>query len=97
VNNTATTHDAMRAMPTIQKMPPAYSPALDFAKPTGRNPAAVTSVPVSIGKAVEVQAKVAARARSQPSSIFTTIISMAMIASSTSSPSAMISAPSVMR
>ena len=43
------------------------------------------------------QAKVAARARSQPCSIFTTIISMAMMASSTSRPSAMMSAPSVMR
>src|SRR5215510_13197758 len=78
-------------------MPPAYSPALDLAKPTGRKPAAVTRVPVSIGNAVEVQAKVAARARSQPCSIFTTIISMAMIASSTSRPSAMMRAPSVIR
>src|SRR3984893_4675328 len=78
-------------------MPPAYSPALDLAKPTGRKPAAVTSVPVSIGKAVEVQAKVAARLRSHPCSIFTTIISMVMMASSTRSPSATMSAPSVMR
>ena len=54
------------------------------------------SVPVSIGKAVLVQAKVAARTRSHPSSIFTTIISTAMMASSTSSPRAM-SAPRVMR
>ena len=97
MNSTATNHEAISARPTIQKMPPAYSPALDLAKPTGRKPAAVTSVPVSIGNAVEVQAKVAARARSQPCSIFTTIISMAMMASSTSRPSAMISAPSVMR
>src|SRR5262245_66188900 len=58
----------------------AGAPALDLAKPTGRKPAAVTRVPVSIGNAVEVQAKVAARARSQPCSIFTTIISMAMMA-----------------
>jgi len=35
--------------------------------------------------------------RSQPCSIFTTIISTAMMASSTRRPSAMISAPSVMR
>ena len=35
--------------------------------------------------------------RSTPSSIFTTIISIAMMASSTSSPSARIMAPSVMR
>ena len=97
MNTTATSHDAISARPTTQKMPPAYSPELDLAKPTGRKPAAVTSVPVSIGNAVEVQAKVAARARSQPCSIFTTIISIAMMASSTSSPSAMISAPSVMR
>ena len=97
MNSTATIQDAIRARPTIQKIPPAYSPALDLAKPTGRNPAAVTKVPVSIGNAVEVQAKVAARARSQPCSIFTTIISMAMMASSTSSPSAMMRAPSVIR
>ena len=45
----------------------------------------------------DVQAAAAARIRSQPCSIFTTIISMAMIASSTSSPSAMISAPRVIR
>src|SRR5438128_11150349 len=97
VNSTATTQEATSARPTIQKMPPAYSPALDLAKPTGKKPAAVTSVPVSIGNAVEVQAKVAARALSQPCSIFTTIISIAMMASSTKSPSAMTSAPSVMR
>ena len=35
-------------------MPPAYWPAMDFAKPTGMKPAAVISVPVSIGKAVEL-------------------------------------------
>ena len=46
----------MSASPTIQKIPPAYSPALALANPTGRKPAAVTSVPVSIGNAVEVQA-----------------------------------------
>ncbi len=45
------------------------------------------SVPESIGKAVDVQAKVAARTRSHPSSIFTTIISTAMMASSTERPS----------
>ena len=60
-------------------------------------PAAVTSVPVSIGNAVEVQANEAARSRSQPCSSFTTIVSTAMMASSTSRPSAMISAPSVTR
>jgi len=49
-------------------------------------PAAVASVPVSIGKAVEFQAKDAARSRSQPCSSFSTIISTAMIASSTKQP-----------
>ncbi len=54
VKNTATTHDTTSARPTIQKMLPAYSPAVDFARPTGRKPAAVTSVPVSMGNAVEI-------------------------------------------
>ena len=49
----------------------------ELAKPIGRKPAAVTSVPVSIGNAVDSQANDAARTRSQPCSIFTTIISTA--------------------
>jgi hypothetical protein len=53
VKTTATTHDRISATPTIQKMPPAYWPAMDLANPTGMNPAAVTSVPVSIGNAVD--------------------------------------------
>src|SRR6202165_385419 len=97
MKNTATNQDATSAMATIQKPPPQYSPTAELAKPIGRKPAAVTSVPVSIGKAVDSQAKDAARMRSQPCSIFTTIISTAMMASSTNRPSAMISAPSVMR
>ena len=97
MNSTATNHDAASAMPTTQKMPPVYSPTAELARPIGMKPAAVTSVPVSIGNAVEVQAKDAARSRSQPCSSFTTIISVAMIASSTRSPSAMMSAPSVTR
>ena len=36
-------------MATTQKMPPAYSPTPDCAKPTGRKPAAVTNVPVIAG------------------------------------------------
>jgi hypothetical protein len=51
-------------MATTQKMPPAYSPTDELAKPMGRKPAAVTSVPVSIGKAVESHAKDAALTRS---------------------------------
>ena len=97
MKTTATNQLAISARPTTQKMPPAYSPEIERAKPTGMKPATVTRVPVSMGKAVEVQAKLAARTRSQPSSIFTTIISTAMIASSTSRPRAMISAPREMR
>jgi hypothetical protein len=40
--------------PTTQKIELVYSPALERAKPTGTKPTAVTSVPVSMGKAVEV-------------------------------------------
>ena len=97
MKNTATIHETTRASPTIQKMLPAYSPAVERAMPTGRKPTAVTSVPVSMGNAVESQAKAAARMRLQPCSILTTIISTAMIASSTSRPSAMMREPSVIR
>ena len=41
-------------MATTAKIEKVYSPAPLFAKPIGTNPATVTSVPVSIGKAVEV-------------------------------------------
>src|SRR5882757_7191244 len=60
-------------------------------------PITVTSVPASIGAAVWLHAYPAARTRSHPSSILTTMISMEMIASSTKSPRPRISAPSVMR
>jgi hypothetical protein len=56
VKYTATSQDAISANPTIQKMLPAYSPAAERAKPTGRKPMIVTSVPVSMGAAVEVHA-----------------------------------------
>jgi hypothetical protein len=86
VNTTATIQDRISEIPTTWKSENTYWPAFDLAKPIGRNPAAVMSVPVSIGNAVAVYAKVAARARSQPCSSFSAIISTAMIASSTSSP-----------
>ena len=54
MNTTATHHDAISATPTTQKIPPAYSPEIDLAKPTGMNPATVTIVPVNIGNAVDV-------------------------------------------
>ena len=54
MNSTATSHDRISAMPTTWNSEIVYSPALDFAMPTGRKPAAVISVPVSIGNAVAV-------------------------------------------
>ena len=81
MNRTATNQEVTRVIPTTQNMPPAYSPEVDLANPTGRNPATVMSVPENIGNAVLVQANVAASRRLQPCSIFTAIISTAMIAS----------------
>ena len=51
---TATNQDTISAMATTAKIEKVYSPAALRAKPMGTNPATVTSVPVSIGKAVEV-------------------------------------------
>src|SRR5881392_2678926 len=90
-------HENRTAAPTIQKMPPAYSPVVDFEKPIGMKPAAVISAPVRRGIAVDEYDKAAAFVRSQPTSILETIISMAMMESSTRRPSAMISEPSEMR
>ncbi|POM18124.1 hypothetical protein CSX04_06426 [Burkholderia cepacia] len=56
VKTTATTHDVISAMPTIQNMLLVYSPAVDRAKPFGMKPTAVTSVPDSIGAAVWLHA-----------------------------------------
>ncbi len=53
---TATIHETISENPTTQKMLPAYSPAVERAKPTGRKPAIVTNVPESIGAAVALQA-----------------------------------------
>jgi hypothetical protein len=52
VKTTATIQEAINENPTIQKMFPAYSPAVERAKPTGKNPITVTSVPASMGAAV---------------------------------------------
>jgi hypothetical protein len=54
VNSTATTQETSSAMLTTAKIEKVYSPAPDLARPTGMKPTAVISVPVSIGKAVEV-------------------------------------------
>ncbi len=54
MNTTATIHDTSRAIVTTAKIEKVYSLAADLENPTGVNAAAVISVPVSIGKAVEV-------------------------------------------
>ena len=46
MNSPDTIHERSTAAPTIQKMPPAYSPVLDFANPIGMNAATVISAPV---------------------------------------------------
>ncbi len=53
-NNTATSQETNSAIATTANMENVYSPAALLAKPMGTNPATVTSVPVSIGKAVDV-------------------------------------------
>ena len=97
VNRTATIHDRVSDIAMTTKSEKVYSPALELLKPIGRKPATVTSVPDSIGKAIDVQAKLAAFSRVSPISIRETIVSMAIIASSTRRPRAMMSAPSEMR
>ena len=51
---TATIHEARSAIPTTAKIEKVYSPAELRAKPMGTKPATVTSVPVSMGKAVDL-------------------------------------------
>ena len=51
---TATNHEATSATATTANSEKVYCPVLLSAKPIGRNPKIVISVPVSIGKAVEV-------------------------------------------
>ena len=48
-----TNHENTTAVPTIQKMPPAYSPVVDLDNPIGMNAAVVMSAPVSRGIAVD--------------------------------------------
>ena len=83
MNTTAAIHDSSSAIVTTSKIERVYSPVADAAVAIGRKPAAVTRVPVNIGNAVLSHANAAAFMRSKPCSIFTAIISTAMIASST--------------
>ena len=50
-NRTATNQETITAMVTTAKIENVYSPAALRANPIGTNPAAVTKLPVSIGKA----------------------------------------------
>ena len=54
MNRTATIQDTVSETASTTKSVNVNSPALLLLKPIGRKPATVTSVPVSIGKAVEV-------------------------------------------
>jgi hypothetical protein len=94
---TATSHDASTAMLTTAKIENVYSPAELLANPIGTNPAIVTNDPVSIGKASVLYAYVAACSLSSPAARRIVIASIVLMASSTSSVSAMIRAPSEMR
>ncbi|MNP21044.1 hypothetical protein D3C76_1136490 [compost metagenome] len=53
-NNTATIHDTIMATAMTANRVKVYSPAELALRPMGTKPATVTSVPVSIGNAVEV-------------------------------------------
>src|SRR5260370_10257500 len=87
VKVTATTHEVNRAIQTTQKRFLQYSPALDCANPTGMRPMMVTRVPANIGAAGWLHAYPADLTRSQPSSNFTTFLSIDIISSSTHRPS----------
>ena len=54
VNRTATIHEIDNDAARTMNSEKVNSPALLLLKPIGRKPATVTSVPVSIGNAVEV-------------------------------------------
>jgi hypothetical protein len=54
VNSTATTHDTIRETAITTNRVKVNSPALLLFSPIGMKPATVTSVPVSMGKAVDV-------------------------------------------
>ena len=55
VNSTATIHDTINETAITTNKVKVNSPALLLLRPIGINPATVTSVPVSIGKAVDVK------------------------------------------
>ena len=94
---TATIHEIASDSATTWNSDFTYSLAVALEIASGRKPTIVMIVPISIGIAVTRKALTAARARVQPASRWLLIDSTTMIASSTSSPSATISAPSEMR
>src|ERR1700712_546664 len=97
VNNTATTQETSSDTAITTNSVNVNSPAELALRPTGMKPATVTNVPVNMGNAVVVYTAVAALVRVSPASSLATIISTAIMASSTNRPSAMISAPREMR
>src|SRR5215469_34386 len=96
-NRTATNQDTINAIVTTAKIEKVYSPAELLAKPIGTKPAAVTKDPVNIGNANVRYANVAASSLLSPAANREVMTSTVVIASSTSSPRAMISAPSEIR
>src|SRR5271154_6860215 len=86
-NSTATNQETNSAIVTTAKIEKVYSPAALCAKPIGTKPAAVTKVPVSMGKATDLYAKDAAASELSPWARRVVITSTVVIASSTSSPS----------
>jgi len=80
-------------MLTTAKIEKVYSPAPLFAKPIGTKPAAVTNDPVNIGNANVLYANVAACSLLSPCARREVMTSIVVMASSTSRPKAMMSAP----
>ena len=97
VNSTATTQETISAMRDHGEQRKAVLAGRALAKPIGTKPATVTSVPVSIGKGGRAVGEGGGLDLRSPPRACATIISTEIMASSTSRPSAMISAPSEMR
>ncbi len=77
-NTAETPQDAISAMATTAKIENVYSPAALRANPIG-NPATVTNVPASLGRAVEAEAKMPACSFSSPLFSRVTIASIVII------------------
>ncbi len=94
---TATTQETMSARPTTPEDVPAYSPAVDLAKAHGQEPGRRHKRARQHWEGRRIPREGRRPQLVEPFSILTTFISTAIIASSTSKPSAMMRAPSVIR